>query len=141
MPGRRNPARRKHTLSIRQDLWEQFEQARGVTPRTQALDEALLRWTQQRTAAGPQALVLAPLLEEYLTRLIRDLERRLRPVLVKSGVTSTAALEVLLEQRRRNGVDPTQILRAARPRIFARWRDKRVFVDTDMQPADDEGTG
>lgn len=126
--------RRVRNVSIGDALWAEFDslrQAHRLTKR-QAVAEALRLWIQARTAEGRPAVALAPALEEALARQFQDFERRLRPLWVKGGMAATTALEVLLEQRRRNGHDVGALLRSVEEAAFRRFKDTRQFIAEDL---------
>lgn len=133
MPASKRPGWTKRNIRVRDETFEQFESKRKAMRLTQtaALDQALRTWCQRLAADGPEAELVAPTLEQLLQRQISFLEDRLVKLMVKNGVLSSTAVELFLEQRRRNGIDTTTLMREIKDRVLRRWKEPRSFADTD----------
>jgi hypothetical protein len=136
VPPSKRPGWTKRNIRVRDATFELFEHVRkghNLT-RTAAFDAAMREWAERKAAAGDQAELVAPALEEVLERRIGFLEDRLVKLLVKCGILTSTSVELFLEQRRRNGHDTTALLREIRDRVYRRWKDPRTFTDTDPDP-------
>lgn len=102
--------------------------------RTDAFDQALREWVERQAAGGQEAQLVAPVLEGIVQRQLQFVEDRLVKLMVKNGILSTTAVELFLEQRRRNDHDTTALLKGIRDRVFRRWKDPRNFADTEPDP-------
>lgn len=133
--GARNPDRQVRHFRMPDDVYRTLEKARGEMTRTAAVTEAIREWSQRRIA-GTQADVVAPLLSELVNQRVAALEDRLVKLIVRIGYLATTNVELLLEQRRRNGVNMDALFRELGPRIDRRWRRPRDFDDMPV-PSDD----
>ena len=85
-------------------------------------------WSQKRVAAT-QGDVVAPLLTEIINQRVAALEDRLVKLLVRIGYLATTNVELLLEQRRRSGMNLEALFQDIGPRVDRRWRRPRDFSD------------
>lgn len=103
--------------------------------RVAALEEAMREWSQKRVASTQGDLV-APLLTEIINQRADTMEDRLVKLLVRIGYLATTNVELLLEQRRRSGMNLEALFQDIGPRVDRRWRRPRDFNDMPL-PSDD----
>ena len=76
------------------------------------------------------------MLSELINQRVAALEDRLVKLLVRVGYLATTNVELLLEQRRRSGMDLSTLFQEIGPRVDRRWRRPRDFNDMPL-PSDD----
>ena len=103
---------------------------------TAGITDALREWAQRRIAGG-QAEIVAPILSDLINQRTNTLEDRLVKLLVRIGYLATTNVELLLEQRRRSGMNLEALFQDIGPRVDRRWRRPRDFSDL---PVPDERT-